>query len=133
MNNFGRFVVEDFAMNRFQVRERGQVLAMFCASIVVLLGSLALAVDVGMLWTERRQMQTGADAAAVAGAVALRGGDDVITAGQNVSALNSFTNGQNDVTVTSNNPPLSGAYAGNTSYVEAVVDQPQTNLAERRP
>jgi Flp pilus assembly protein TadG len=113
-------------MNLIRGHERGQVLVLVSASIAVLLGFMALAVDVGMLWTERRHMQTAADAAAIAGAAALLAGDDVDTAGQNASALNSFSNGKNTTTVTINNPPLSGTYAGNSNYVEAIVAQPQT-------
>ena len=117
-------------MNRLRRLENGQVLALVTMSMVLLLGFLALAVDVGMLWSERRHMQTAADAAAVAAAVALREGLDVTTAGRSAATHNSFTNGSstdgNLVTVTINNPPLSGAYAGNNSYVEAIVEQPQT-------
>ena len=97
-----------------------------CIALVELMAFLALAVDVGMLWTERRQMQTAVDAAAVAGAVALRDGDNVQTAAAEAATLNSFTNGQNNTTVTVNNPPLSGAYAGNSNYVEAIVYRPET-------
>ena len=110
-------------MNRLRGHERGQVLALAAISLVVVIGFVGLAVDVGMLWTERRHMQTAVDAAAVAGAVALREGDNVQNAGTEAATLNSFTNGQNNVTVTINHPPLSGAYAGNSSYVEAVVNQ----------
>jgi len=113
-------------MNRLRRLEHGQVLALITMSMVILLGFLALAVDVGMLWSERRHMQTAADAAAVAAAVALREGVDVTTAGRSAATHNSFTNGSSSVTVTINNPPLSGAYAGNSSYVEAIVEQPQT-------
>lgn len=38
----------------------------FAASVVVSLGMGALVIDVGALWTERRQLQNGADAAALA-------------------------------------------------------------------
>src|ERR1700722_5152788 len=113
-------------MNRLRRLEHGQVLALITMSMVILLGFLALAVDVGMLWSERRHMQTAADAAAVAAAVALREGVDVTTAGRSAATHNSFTNGSSSVTVTINNPPLSGAYAGNSSYVEAIVEPPQT-------
>lgn len=108
-------------MNHLRRHEHGQVLTLFCIGMVAVLGFLALAVDIGMLWTERRQMQTAADAAAVAGARALEAGDSVQTAGQNAATLNS----QSDATVTINNPPLSGVYAGNNSYVEAIVNRPE--------
>ncbi|HXS77437.1 MAG TPA: pilus assembly protein TadG-related protein [Terracidiphilus sp.] len=48
--------------------EKGQVLVMTAFSMACLLGALGLAVDVGVLFNARRQMQTAADAAALAGA-----------------------------------------------------------------
>jgi Flp pilus assembly protein TadG len=48
--------------------DRGQVLVMTVFSMAMLLGMLGLAVDVGVLFHARRQMQTVADAAAMAGA-----------------------------------------------------------------
>ncbi|MGH7328057.1 MAG: pilus assembly protein TadG-related protein, partial [Polyangiaceae bacterium] len=68
--------------------ESGQVLSLTVISMVVLIGFVALSVDVGLLWSERRHMQTAADAAAIAGATALRLGNDVTTAADDVSALN---------------------------------------------
>ncbi len=116
-------------MNRVHAREHGQILALFSIGLIVLLGFMALAVDVGLLWSDRRQMQTAADAAAEAGAVALRQGNNVITAARDASGLNSYTDGGvvdgNTISVTVNNPPNSGPYSGNANYVEAIVEQPQ--------
>ncbi len=47
-------------------RDRGAILVWFAAYAIVLLGSGALVVDMGSLWSERRQLQNGADAAALA-------------------------------------------------------------------
>jgi Flp pilus assembly protein TadG len=123
-------------MNRVRGDEPGQILVLFCFGLVVLMGFLALAVDIGLLWSDRRHMQTAADAAAVAGAVALGEGnsDNMQNAAAGAAALNSFTatpetySGPNPVTVTINNPPLSGTYKGNSAYVEAIIDQPQTTF-----
>lgn len=49
--------------------DRGAVMIWFAVSVVVSLGMGALVVDVGALWTERRQLQNGADAAALAVAI----------------------------------------------------------------
>jgi hypothetical protein len=49
-------------------RERGQVLIMVAISLFVLIGVIALAVDVGHWYGQRRHMQNAADAAALAGA-----------------------------------------------------------------
>ena len=51
--------------------ERGQILPMFATLIMVLLGFLAIAIDLGQGYLERRANQNGADAAAVAGEQAL--------------------------------------------------------------
>ena len=46
--------------------ERGAVAVLTALSMVVLLGFVALAVDVGLLYAERAELQSGADAAALA-------------------------------------------------------------------
>lgn len=59
-------------MNRFRNTrkdarsDRGAVMIWFAASVVASLGMGALVIDVGALWSERRQLQNGADAAALA-------------------------------------------------------------------
>ncbi len=45
------------------------------------------------------------------------------TEGKAASAINGFTDGQPGVTVTINNPPSSGSYAGVANAVEAIVSQ----------
>lgn len=103
----------------------GQVMLLVTISLVVLLGLAALAVDVGMLWTEKRQMQTAADAAAIAGALAVDSGGNVTSSARTDASGNGFTHGSNGVTVTVNNPPASGSYAGDSNSVEAIVGQPE--------
>ena len=49
-------------------KENGQTLVHVALMMVVLLGFLALAIDVGLLYFERRRMQNAADAGALAGA-----------------------------------------------------------------
>ncbi len=59
-------------MLRLLVKEgRGQVVALFALGLPVLIGSGALAVDVGYLYTARNALQNAADAAALAGASGL--------------------------------------------------------------
>ena len=53
----------------------GQILVLATITMVILLGFTALAVDIGYLYSTQRRMQTAADAAAVAGATALRDGE----------------------------------------------------------
>jgi len=106
-------------------RARGQILVLVAMLIVALMGFVALATDVGLLWSERLQMQTATDAAAVAAASALRSGTSVTSAAQNVASINGFTNGTNNATVTVSNPPTTGTYSGNASYVEVLISQPE--------
>ena len=51
--------------------QRGQTLAVVAMMLVILIGSLALVVDLGHAFAQRRAMQNAADAAALAGARAL--------------------------------------------------------------
>ena len=52
---------------------RGQTIVIFALASLVLLGGLGLALDGGFLLSKRRAMQNAADAAALAGATALKG------------------------------------------------------------
>jgi len=91
--------------------------------MVVLTAFMALSVDVGMLWSTRRTMQTAADAAALAGAEAIPLADNVNNGAMTASSINGFTNGSNGVTITVNNPPVSGPNTGNTNFVEVIVNK----------
>jgi Flp pilus assembly protein TadG len=96
----------------------------YAAMIVVLVGFTGLAVDVGYMQYQKRRLQAAADAAAMG---ALRqmelGKTDLDSAGKNDAALNGFTDGQDDVTITIANPPTSGAYSGKSSAVQATVQK----------
>ncbi|MBV8358098.1 MAG: hypothetical protein JO189_09215, partial [Deltaproteobacteria bacterium] len=99
---------------------RGQVLVLVAISLTVLLGFAALATDVGLLYVNRRQMQSAADAAAIAGANARLGSQSgsYQSAAKQVASLNGFTDGQNNVTVTIG-PPASPPNPTTGQYVEA--------------
>jgi Flp pilus assembly protein TadG len=55
-------------MERKRSQESGQAIVLLVISIVVLLGFTALAIDGGMLYSDRRQAKNAADTAALAGA-----------------------------------------------------------------
>ena len=108
--------------------ERGQALPLVAISMLVVLGLSSLAIDVGSWRYQQRRAQTAADSAAMAGAVQLGYSStlsSITTSAQTDAASNGFTNGSGGTTVTVNQPPLSGAYAGNTQAVEVIVSQPQ--------
>ncbi len=106
--------------------ERGSVAVQIALTLVVILGMVSLGAEVTSVLLKQRRMQTAADSAAVAGATALGAGTNVTLEADAVAAANGFTNGVDEVTVTVNNPPLTGTHAANSSAVEVIVKQPQT-------
>jgi Flp pilus assembly protein TadG len=91
----------------------------------VLLGFMGLSLDIGYIYHVKRRMQTAADAGALGGSKELWRGNTTLVTGEakNDSSLNGFTDGANGITVTVNNPPASGPYAGNANFVEVIVAQ----------
>ncbi|TFG86482.1 MAG: hypothetical protein E4H18_04355, partial [Hyphomicrobiales bacterium] len=63
-------------------RRRGAVLLLFAICLVALMGLAALAVDLGAVYSARTQLQSGADAAALAGIASLETGEHVAAATQ---------------------------------------------------
>jgi hypothetical protein len=106
--------------------ERGTVLPLVALSMVTLTGFMGLGLDVGAIYRHRRVMQTAADAGALAGAseVYRQQTGRVVTAARSATAANRFTHGSEDITVTVNRPPATGAYAGNARFVEVLISQP---------
>ena len=103
--------------------ERGQAIPLVVLFLVLLMGTAALAVDVGYLRHGQRVQQSAADSAAIAGAAELAypAAADVTTAARSDAASNGFTDNGSNVIVTVNNPPTSGAYSGNTAAVEVIA------------
>src|SRR5258708_23201186 len=86
----------------------GQAVPILAAAMALIIGLCGLAVDVGLLYTARRSMQTAADAAAGARATALRNAQTASGAAPAAATLNRFTNGSSDTTVARNKPPTPG-------------------------
>lgn len=109
--------------------EAGQVLLLTALAMIVLIGSLALATDVGYWRYVKRNMQKAADAGAIGGATELIYNVGNIDFGaKRDTSLNGFTHNQEGVIVTVNNPPLSGPHKDLETadhYVEVIIDQDQ--------
>ncbi|MCH8949865.1 MAG: hypothetical protein IIB87_05765 [Chloroflexi bacterium] len=91
----------------------------------LLLGMVALVVDIGFANAAKRQVQNAVDSAAMAAAYALQDGYTPAQAGtlaQEYTAGNGYDNAAADITVTVNVPPLSGPHAGDSNYAEVIVD-----------
>src|SRR5436309_11881435 len=108
--------------------ERGQVMAMTAIGLIARCAVAGLAGDVGYFFDYRRRMQTAADAAALAGAEQARRDNKIASAAQAAAATDGFTNGTDGTEVAVHSPPLSGYYAGNPSYVEAIISQTRPSL-----
>jgi len=100
------------------------VLVLVALLLPLLIGFLGLAIEVGYVYAQKRQMQNAADAAAQAGARALFLGQDIVTTALAYSALNGFDNNAPDITVTVNHPPdNTSAFAGDDRYVQVIIER----------
>ena len=107
--------------------ESGQTLVLTALCMTILIGCMAVALDVSLLFRAKRKVQIAADAAAIAaGLTYYYGGNNsqITTAANNAATANGITN-VNQVAV--NLPPLNGSHTG-PSYVEVVVTQPNATL-----
>lgn len=97
-------------------------------SLVVILGMVALAVEITFLVYKHRQMQAAADAAAFGAAIAKKTGypSSFALEARAAAAAVGYVNGVDGVTVTVNNPPLHGNYTTNTNAVEVIISQSQS-------
>ncbi|MGO9435463.1 MAG: TadE/TadG family type IV pilus assembly protein [Terracidiphilus sp.] len=112
---------------RFWRDESGQALVLAILAMSMLLGFMALAVDVGTLFRARRAVQTAADAAAIAAALDYKynGASATNTSVANAaSAANGYTNGSGGVVVTTRIPPVDGPNLGAQGFAEVTVSAP---------
>jgi Flp pilus assembly protein TadG len=113
--------------------QSGQIIVLTGLSIVFFLALAGLAIDVGGLWNTKREMQTAADAAAIAAVndLAVQNSTDVTADAKNASAKNGFTDGgttsfsSSHVSVSVATPPTSGTYKSNAGAVMVTVTQTQ--------
>ena len=119
---------------RDNARRRGAVTVWLLVGLVVIIGIVAIGMDGGRMLDKRRHAQATADAVALAGAASVFQIDitqygnasgnkrnNAQTAGLAQAAANGFNNDGITSMVTVNYPPSSGAFAGQTDFVEAIV------------
>lgn len=102
--------------------ESGQMLVLTAVSLVVLMGFVALAVDVGTLFRAQRNMQIAADAGAIAAAMdaEFNPASNPTLAAQTAAQLNGVSSGY----VTVNTAPNIGGYHTAVGYYEVIVNTP---------
>jgi Flp pilus assembly protein TadG len=106
-------------------RQRGQMLALFAISLVAIIAMTGLVIDGGMTFTQRRDQQNVADAAAMAGAYAYATAADsstAVTQALDTAAANGYTHGQDGAIVTT-----SVSVANGIATVTANVTKPHRN------
>jgi hypothetical protein len=115
-------------------QRRGAVTVWLLVGLVVIIGIVAIGMDGGRMLDKRRHAQAAADATALAGAASVfqiditqygnasgKKANAAQTAGLAQAAANGFNNDGVTSTVTVNYPPSTGAFAGQTDFVEAIV------------
>jgi Putative Flp pilus-assembly TadE/G-like len=116
---------EQFMLKRFANDESGQVLVLTVLTMTLLMGMMALAIDVGLLFRARRVAQTAADAGAMAGALEWNnnGTARVVSAARAAARNNGITNTSTNVHVHMS-PNITSPYHNTSGFVEVVVSQP---------
>jgi hypothetical protein len=112
----------------FRNDENGNVMIVSAICLSILMGFLGLALDVGLLFRVRQNVQIAADAAATAAALDYLYNQSVSSAqtvGEAASAVNGYTNGNGGVSVAINLPPQSGPNQSN-GFAEAIVTTPSS-------
>jgi Flp pilus assembly protein TadG len=112
---------------RFRRDERGFVFLYIAVLFTALAGMVGVAVDVGIAYSMRQQMQSAADAAAYSGELALIQTQDWSTEGKAVAAKAGFTDGQNNITVQVNNPATVNGVSDNNA-VEVIITRNNLGL-----
>ena len=107
---------------------RASVSTMIGLASPVLIGFMGLAIDTTYWETAKVALQGATDQAAIAAGRAYRSETNVTTEAVSVLAAHGFVDGANGVSVTVQNPPTSGAYAGNQAAILVSVSQPQRSI-----
>jgi Flp pilus assembly protein TadG len=105
----------------FRKDERGAVAVIVALLLPVLIGMVGVAVEVGYWFSEKRELQTAADAGAIGGAFELLNGNSasISSSASSEATRNGYDSGNGTITV--NTPPTSGSYSGDATAVEVIV------------
>jgi Flp pilus assembly protein TadG len=116
-------LIADAALNR-----SGAIAIIFGLVAPTALGLIGLGVETGLWFQTQHELQTAADAAALAGALELHNGNKAtyVAIAKMESQRNSVQDGVNNQTVTINSPPLApDPNAGNATAVQAITTRKQ--------
>jgi hypothetical protein len=111
--------------------EQGQAIVLLVLLITGLVAIAGLAIDGGRLYSARRNAQNAADNAALAGALAMCSNTNGGTAALASASTNGFNNNGTTNTVDINVPPATGPNAGDSDYIEVIIDSSETGTISR--
>lgn len=117
-------------LSRLLKDARGSVLVPVALLLPVLVGMLSLGVETALWFASKRDLQSAADAGALSGAWEVQAGSSGGTVSQLASAdaRKNANSTARPFSVTVNNPPVSGAYVGNSGAVEVNVSRAEELL-----
>ncbi|MEO5886800.1 MAG: Tad domain-containing protein [Anaerolineales bacterium] len=102
--------------------DRGQALVVIALAAVGLIGIVALVVDGGQAFADRRKAQNAADSAALAAALArIRGGQSMTGTALESAAQNGYNNDGTTNIIELYSPPKDGAHAGDLEYIQVII------------
>jgi len=110
-------------LQRIKRDDKGSMLAVL-AVLPILAGAVAIGIETGQLYRVKRQMQSSADAAALAGAIDRMAGKNnatITSTAQYEAGRNGFSDGASGVTVAVNAPPTTGPNVATTGAVEVII------------
>ncbi|HTH17387.1 MAG TPA: pilus assembly protein TadG-related protein, partial [Magnetospirillum sp.] len=109
---------------------RGSVIVPMAVALPLVVGMLSLGVETGLWFASKRDLQSAADAGAISGAweVGYQSGSGTIAATAAADARKNANSSGQPFTVVVNNPPITGAYAGDASAVEVSVSRSEQLL-----
>ena len=107
---------------------RASVSTVLAMATPVLIGFMGLAIDTTYWETAKVSLQGATDQAAVAAGRAYRSDANVTTEAVSVLAAHGFVNGTSGVSISVQNPPTTGSYAGNPAAILVSVTQPQASI-----
>lgn len=113
-------------LDRFRRDERGTALVVFTVMIVVILGFAALATDAGVAYWNRRMVQNGVDAAALAGAMALSSPTPAVATAVAVAGENGVT--ASEIGAVANNPQVTTVFNPNDAIVVSALRNDNAGL-----
>jgi hypothetical protein len=108
-------------------RERGQAIVLLALALIGLLGFAAVALDGGNIYSEQRRAQSAADNAVLAAAyqymTVVATTSMLSTTALANAAVNDYDNNTTSNWVSFYRPPTSGAYVGNSAYMQVVITE----------